>query len=40
MKSRLGIVSFSAQNHAAVTRKQLTLVKYDAASTTWKPFTW
>ena len=40
MKSRLGIVSFSARNHAAVTRKQLALVKYDAASKTWKRFAW
>jgi len=35
-----GTVSFSPQNHATVTQKQLTLVKYDAGSKTWKPFTW
>ena len=35
-----GVVSFSPQNHATVTQKQLTLVKYDAASKTWKPFAW
>ena len=35
-----GVVSFSTQNHATVTQKQLTLVKYDAASKTWKPFAW
>jgi len=35
-----GVVSFSPQNHATITQKQLTLVKYDFASKQWKPFTW
>jgi branched-chain amino acid transport system substrate-binding protein len=35
-----GTVSFNEQNHATITQKQLTLVKYDAASKTWKPFKW
>lgn len=32
-----GTISFSPQNHATITQKQLTLVRYDAASKTWKP---
>lgn len=31
-----GVVSFSPQNHATITTKQLQLVKYDAKSKTWK----
>ena len=32
-----GTVSFSKQNHATITEKQLTLVKYDAAKNAWLP---
>jgi ABC-type branched-subunit amino acid transport system substrate-binding protein len=35
-----GTVSFSPQNHATVTQAQLTLVKYNATSKTWVPFSW
>jgi ABC-type branched-subunit amino acid transport system substrate-binding protein len=35
-----GTVSFSPQNHATITQKQLTLTKYDSASKTWKAFKW
>jgi branched-chain amino acid transport system substrate-binding protein len=35
-----GTVSFTPQNHATITQKQLTLTKYDAASKTWKAFAW
>ncbi|HEY7604239.1 MAG TPA: ABC transporter substrate-binding protein [Gaiellaceae bacterium] len=31
-----GVVSFSKQNHATITTKQLQLVKYDAKTKTWK----
>lgn len=31
-----GTVSFSKQNHATITTKQLALVRYDAKSKTWK----
>ncbi len=33
-----GTVSFSKQNHATITEKQLTLVKYNAAKDAWVPF--
>jgi branched-chain amino acid transport system substrate-binding protein len=33
-----GTVSFSKQNHATITEKQLTLVKYNAAKNAWLPF--
>jgi ABC-type branched-subunit amino acid transport system substrate-binding protein len=36
-KGLQGTVSFSKQNHATITTKQLALVRYDAASKTWKP---
>ena len=36
-KGLQGTVSFSPQNHATITTKQLTLVRYDAKSKTWKP---
>jgi branched-chain amino acid transport system substrate-binding protein len=36
-KGLQGTVSFTEQNHATITTKQLTLVRYDAASKTWKP---
>ena len=32
-----GTVSFSPQNHATITEKQLTLVKYNAAKKAWLP---
>jgi len=32
-----GTVSFSKQNHATITEKQLTLVKYNAAKNAWLP---
>jgi branched-chain amino acid transport system substrate-binding protein len=32
-----GTVSFSKQNHATITEKQLTLVKYNAAKNKWLP---
>jgi ABC-type branched-subunit amino acid transport system substrate-binding protein len=32
-----GTVSFSKQNHATITEKQLTLVKYNAAKNVWVP---
>lgn len=32
-----GTVSFSKQNHATITEKQLTLVKYNAAKKAWLP---
>ncbi len=32
-----GTVSFSPQNHATITQKQLTLVKYSAAKKAWLP---
>jgi ABC-type branched-subunit amino acid transport system substrate-binding protein len=32
-----GVVSFSKQNHATITEKQLTLVKYNAAKDAWLP---
>ena len=35
-KGLQGTVSFSEQNHATITTKQLTLVRYDAKTTTWK----
>jgi len=31
-----GVVSFSKQNHATITTKQLQLVRYDAKTKTWK----
>ncbi|HEY7694249.1 MAG TPA: ABC transporter substrate-binding protein [Gaiellaceae bacterium] len=34
-----GTVSFSPQNHATITTKQLQLVKYDAKTKTWKATT-
>jgi branched-chain amino acid transport system substrate-binding protein len=36
-KGLQGTVSFSPQNHATITTKQLTLVRYDAKTKTWKP---
>ena len=36
-KGLQGTVSFSEQNHATITTKQLALVRYDAKSKTWKP---
>ena len=33
-----GTVSFNKQNHATITEKQLTLVKYSAAKNAWLPF--
>ena len=33
-----GTISFSPQNHATITEKQLTLVKYNAAKKAWLPF--
>jgi branched-chain amino acid transport system substrate-binding protein len=33
-----GTLSFSKQNHATITEKQLTLVKYNAAKNAWLPF--
>lgn len=36
-KGLQGTVSFSKQNHATITTKQLTLVRYDAKTKTWKP---
>jgi ABC-type branched-subunit amino acid transport system substrate-binding protein len=33
-----GTVSFSPQNHATITEKQLTLVRYVAAKNAWVPF--
>ena len=33
-----GTISFSLQNHATITEKQLTLVKYNAAKKEWLPF--
>ena len=35
-KGLQGTVSFSEQNHATITTKQLALVQYDAKSKTWK----
>jgi ABC-type branched-subunit amino acid transport system substrate-binding protein len=35
-----GTVNFSPQNHATVTEPNLTLTRYNAATKTWKPFTW
>ncbi len=35
-KGLQGTVSFSQQNHATITTKQLALVRYDAKSKTWK----
>jgi ABC-type branched-subunit amino acid transport system substrate-binding protein len=35
-KGLQGTVSFSEQNHATITTKQLALVQYDAMSKTWK----
>ena len=35
-KGLQGTVSFSEQNHATITTKQLALVRYDAKSKTWK----
>ncbi|HZQ63670.1 MAG TPA: ABC transporter substrate-binding protein [Gaiellaceae bacterium] len=35
-KGLQGTVSFSEQNHATITTKQLTLVRYDAKTKTWK----
>jgi ABC-type branched-subunit amino acid transport system substrate-binding protein len=35
-KGLQGTVSFSKQNHATITTKQLALVQYDAKSKTWK----
>jgi ABC-type branched-subunit amino acid transport system substrate-binding protein len=35
-KGLQGTVSFSKQNHATITTKQLALVRYDAKSKTWK----
>jgi ABC-type branched-subunit amino acid transport system substrate-binding protein len=35
-KGLQGVVSFSPQNHATITTKQLQLVKYDAKTKTWK----
>jgi hypothetical protein len=32
-----GTVSFSKQNHATITEKQLTLVQYNAAKNAWVP---
>jgi branched-chain amino acid transport system substrate-binding protein len=39
-KGLQGIVTFSKQNHATVTERNLTLTKYDFPSKTWKPFKW
>jgi branched-chain amino acid transport system substrate-binding protein len=36
-KGLQGTVSFSKQNHATITEKQLTLVQYDAAKDAWLP---
>jgi branched-chain amino acid transport system substrate-binding protein len=36
-KGLQGTVSFSKQNHATLTEKQLTLVKYNAAKNAWLP---
>jgi len=36
-KGLQGTVSFSKQNHATITEKQLTLVKYNAAKDAWLP---
>jgi ABC-type branched-subunit amino acid transport system substrate-binding protein len=38
-KGLQGTVSFSKQNHATITEKQLTLVQYDAAKDAWLPKT-
>jgi ABC-type branched-subunit amino acid transport system substrate-binding protein len=35
-----GIVSFSKQNHATVTERNLTLTKYNAATKKWNSFKW
>jgi branched-chain amino acid transport system substrate-binding protein len=39
-KGLQGTVSFSKQNHATITQKQLTLTRYDFASKKWKAFSW
>jgi len=39
-KGLQGTVSFSPQNHATITQKQLTLTRYDFATKKWKAFKW
>jgi branched-chain amino acid transport system substrate-binding protein len=39
-KGLQGTVSFSSQNHATITQKQLTLTRYDFATKKWKAFKW